>query len=83
MCSGNVKKNSSKITAIELIFCKASRLLASNLTKNVLLHRSFQGFFLDYQKILFPEQLFMGHSWQRVPNIPYAMKTPYIAYPPF
>ena len=64
-------------------FLQSSRLLACNFTKNELLHKSFQGFFLDYQNILFPEQLFMGHSWQRVPNIPYAMKTPYIAYPPF
>ena len=25
----------------------------------------------------------MGHSWQRVPNTPYVMDTPYIAYPAF
>ena len=52
------------------------QLLACNFTKNELLHKLFQGFFLDYQNILFPEQLFMGHSWQRVTNTHYVMKTP-------
>ena len=39
--------------------------------------------FLDYQNILFPEQLFMGHSWQRVPNTPRVMKTPLYCPPTF
>ena len=62
-------------------FLQSSRLLACNFTKNELLHKSFQGFFLDYQNILFPEQLFMGHSWQRVPNTPCIMKTPLYCLP--
>ena len=32
-----------------------------NFTKNELLHKSFQGFFIDYQNILFPEMLIMDH----------------------
>ena len=60
-----------------------SRLLACNFTKNELLYKSFQGFSLDCQNILFLEQLFMDHSWRRVPSTPYVMKTPYIAYPTF
>ena len=59
------------------------QLLACNFTKNELLHKLFQGFFLDYQNILFPEKLFMGHSWQRVPNTPMLWRPPYIAFPPF
>ena len=59
------------------------QLLACNFTKNELLHKSFQRFFLDYQNILFPEKLFMGHSWQRVPNTPYVMKTPLYCLPTF
>ena len=51
------------------------RLLACNFTKIKLLQKYFQGFFLDYQSIYFPEQLFMGHSWQKVSNSPYVMKT--------
>ena len=72
----NVKQNSPKMTVIEFIFCKAC-----NFTKNELLHKPLQGFFLEYQKILFPGQLFMGHSWQRVRNTPYVMKTPLYCLP--
>ena len=43
-------------------FLYSSRLLACNFTKNELLHKLFQGFFLNYQNIFFPEQLFMGHK---------------------
>ena len=57
---------------MELIFCEAV---------SELLHKSFQGFFLDYQNIYFPEQPFMGNSWQRVPNSPYVMKTPLYCLP--
>ena len=57
-------------------FLQSSRLLACNFTKNELFHKFFQGFFLDYQNILFTEQLFMGHSWQRAPNTLHVMKTP-------
>ena len=53
-----------------------TRLLDCNLTKNELLHKSFQRFLLDYQKNLFSEQLFMGHSWQRVSDTLYVTKTP-------
>ena len=56
------------------------QLPACNFTKNKLLHKSFQRFSLDYQNILFPEKLFMGHSWQRVANM--LWRPPYIAYPP-
>ena len=62
---------------------QSSRLLACNFTKNELLHKSFQGFFLDYQNILFPEQLFMGHSWQRVSNTAYVLKNPLYCLPTF
>ena len=46
-------------------------------------NKSFQGFSLDYQNTLFPEQLFMTGSQQMVPNTSYVMKTPYISYPNF
>ena len=48
---------------------------AAALTMNSL-SKYFQGFFLDYQNTLFPEQLFIAHSWDRVPNTLYVMKTP-------
>ena len=59
------------------------QLLACNFTKNELLHKLFQGFFRDYQSILFPEKLFMGPSWQRVPNNPHVMTTPLYCFPTF
>ena len=62
-------------------FLQSSRLLACNFTKNELLHKYFKGFFIEYQNILFPEQLFTGHSWQRVPNTPYVMTTPEYGLP--
>ena len=37
----------------------------------------FQGFFLDYQNTLFPEQLFIAHSCGRVPNTLYVMNPLY------
>ena len=46
-------------------------------------NKSFQGFSLDYQNTLFPEQLFMTRSQQRVPDTSYVMKIPYISYPNF
>ena len=64
-------------------FLQSSRLLACNFTKNALLHKSFQGFLLDYQNTLFREQLFMGHSWQRVTNTCYVIKTPSYRLPIF
>ena len=64
-------------------FLKSSRLLSCNFIKNQLLQKSFQGFFLEYQNILFPEQLFMGHSWHRIRNTPYVMKTPLNCLPHF
>ena len=64
-------------------FLQSSRLLACNFTKNELLHTLFQGFFSGYQNILFPEQFVMVHSWQRVPNTSYVMKTPLYWLPTF
>ena len=45
--------------------------------------KDFQGFFLDFQNTLFPEQLFMAHSLERVPNTPYVMNTPLYCPPCF
>ena len=46
-------------------------------TKNELLHKSFQVF----SKHHFPEQLFMGHSLQRIPNTLYVMNSPQYSLP--
>ena len=62
-------------------FLLSRRLLACNFTKNELHRKSFQGFFLDYQNIIFPEQLFIDHSWQRVLNTLYVRKTPQYSLP--
>ena len=80
ICSECFKQNPSKIPVSELIFCK---VLACKFTKTAVFNKSFQGSSLDYQKTLFPEQLFMTRSQQRVPNTSYVMKTPYISYTNF
>ena len=59
------------------------RLLAGNLSKNELLQKSFQGFFLDCQNILFPEQLFIVQSWKGFLTSPMLWKLPCIGYTTF
>ena len=73
----NASNNKSNKKQTKAERCKGKRsystlstFLACNFTKDELLQKSFQGFFLDYRSILFAEKHFMGHSWQRVPNIP-------------
>ena len=62
-------------------FLYSSRLIACNFTINELFCKLFEGFFLYYQRILFPEQLFMGHSWWRVPSSSYVIKIPLYCLP--
>ena len=80
-CFGNFKKNYSKKPVIELVFLLSSSFLVSNFTKTELLYKSFQGFFLGYQFILLPVHVFMAHSWKRVPNSFYIMKSPLYSLP--
>ena len=47
---------------------QSSTLLACNFIKYELLHKSIQDFSLDHQNAIFPQQLFMANSCQRVPN---------------
>ena len=80
-CKKGVLEISSKI--LQKYLWLSSRVLACNFNKTELLHKLFQGFSLDYQNTLFPERLFLAHSWQRFPNNPMLWRAPYVAYPTF
>ena len=67
--------NSSKITVIELIFWKNSRLVACNITKNELFQKSFQGFFQNNSL-----WVIVGRGFLTPPIL---WRPPYIAYPTF
>ena len=45
------------------------------------MHKYFQVFSLDYRKALFPEEVFMAHSWQRRPNTSMLWRILYILFP--
>ena len=73
------------------IFCKKDVLdISSKTFQKYLWLSSFivklQAFSLQlyYQNIFFPEQVFLGHSWQRIPNtLPMLWRPPNIPYPTF